>query len=304
MRSLVSQSTYDAQVDPKLTAQCVKNLVFVGRAMHLNPDLCFAEEEDEEEEEEEETEEAGEGGNSGDEEEPGEGAGGGDGDDAGQGAHMKGEDGEEEEEEEGRGVEIDADDREGGEDDASSMANGASSSGSSSSSSTKNNNSNNNNNSSNNNNNNNTSRNKNKSRPDPLRWVFNRMSHMVVHKGEARRRAVFSWFLAMVAVHEPAVALSHMKLMLLPLRRAVLDAESGGVEPKERSSIGGGGSAAGPEKEQTSAELAIEVGRSVFGRFFSAVVVVLNLKMLRPLRPALDTDIGIRSCHTDRTTVS
>ncbi|CAN0208182.1 unnamed protein product, partial [Hapterophycus canaliculatus] len=63
------------------------------------------------------------------------------------------------------------------------------------------------------------------SAPDPLRWVFNRMSHMVVHKGEARRRAVFSWFLAMVAVHEPAVSASHLKLMLLPLRRAVLDAE-------------------------------------------------------------------------------
>ncbi|CAM9997363.1 unnamed protein product, partial [Laminaria digitata] len=183
-----------AQVDPKLTEQCVKNLVFIGRAMHLNPHLCFAEEE-------EEAEEEGEGGGSGDEErgeEAGDGADGDDDDDGG-----NGDDG-------GGGVEgLGA--QEGEED------------------------------------------------VDPLRWVFNRMSHMVVHKGEARRKAVFSWFLAMVAVHEPAVALSHMKLMLLPLRRAVLDAESGGVEHKERSSTVAGGNAAGPEKDQTSAELATEV---------------------------------------------
>ncbi|CAN0258837.1 unnamed protein product [Ectocarpus sp. 8 AP-2014] len=38
-----------AQVDPKLTEQCVKNLVFIGRAMHLNPELCFAEDACEEE---------------------------------------------------------------------------------------------------------------------------------------------------------------------------------------------------------------------------------------------------------------
>lgn len=97
---------------------------------------------------------------------------------------------------------------------------------------------------------------------DPLRWVFNRMSHMVVHKGEARRRAVFSWFGAMAAVHEPAVSAAHLKLMLLPLRRALLDAEAGGVEHKTRESVGVKGSASGPGgvgKEQTSAELATEV---------------------------------------------
>ena len=158
-------------------------------------------------------------------------------------------------------MEVDVDNREGGDTDAS-LANGASNDG----------------NDDDRENNNDNSRNKDESRADPLRWEFNRMSHMVVHKGEARRRAVFSWFLAMVAVHEPAVALSHIRLMLLPLRRAVLDAESGGVEPKERSSTGGGGSAADPEKEQTSAELAIEVGWSVFG------LVWLSSRML-PLWP-------------------
>ncbi|CBJ27115.1 hypothetical protein Esi_0055_0081 [Ectocarpus siliculosus] len=54
----------------------------------------------------------------------------------------------------------------------------------------------------------------------------------VVYKGEARRQTVFSWFLSMVAVHDPAVSVAHLKLMLLPLRRAVLDAEAGGVEHK------------------------------------------------------------------------
>ena len=210
----------------------MKNLVFIGRAMHLNPDLCFAKEEEEEEADEVEE---GEGDSDGQEPEWREGDG--DEDSGGDG------DGEKEEEEE-EGMEVDDAER----------ANGVSSSGSSS----------------NNNNDNITtaatatpkSQNKNsKADPDPLRWVFNRMSHMVVHKGEARRRAVFSWFLAMVAVHEPAVALTHMKLMLLPLRRAVLDAESGGVEHKARSSTGEGGSSAGPEKELTSAELATEVGR-------------------------------------------
>lgn len=97
---------------------------------------------------------------------------------------------------------------------------------------------------------------------DPLKWVFNRMSHMVVHKGEARRRAVFGWFLAMAAVHEPAVSIAHLKIMLLPLRRAVLDAESGGVEPKSRVSTSGGGIAGevgDAAKDLTSAELATEV---------------------------------------------
>lgn len=185
-------------MNPKLTEQCVKNLVFIGRAMHLNPELCFAEDtlttqvDDDMEEDGGEQEEKGEeeGGEEGD-------VGGGD-------------------------VAV-------------------ASTGSSSSS------------------------NKALAAPgDPLRWVFNRMSHMVVHKGEARRRAVFSWFLAMAATHEPAVSAAHLKLMLLPLRRAVLDAESGGVEHKAKGPTVDGGGAGGAgrgaaEKEQTSAELATEV---------------------------------------------
>lgn len=186
-----------AKVDPKLTEQCVKNLVFIGRAMHLNPELCFAE----------------------------------DADDAG------------EEEESASGTETpamdEASDSEGVDDDGGDAAAAAEAADASPAGGGK------------------------ATMPgaaDPLRWVFNRMSHMVVHKGEARRRAVFSWFLAMVAVHEPAVSVAHLKLMLLPLRRAVLDAEAGGVEHKAGGSHAGGGGGGGTvEKEQTAAELATEV---------------------------------------------
>lgn len=203
-----------AQVDPNLTEQCVKNLVFLGRAMHLNPDLCFAEDTG-----------AGEGSDS-----DSDAAADTDGDD-----EMENSDAEKAaQEREGKGdaTEISTDlDRvekdvtDGGTAAAKVLGE--------------------------------------KQAADPLRWVFNRMAHMVVHKGEARRRAVFSWFGAMVAVHEPALFRPHLNLMLLPLRRAVLDAESGGVEPKARVSMVAGRNAAGldggPGKEQTSAELATEV---------------------------------------------
>lgn len=194
-------------MDPKLTEQCVKNLVFVGRAMHLNPELCFAEDTTEKEDEGNEEQE----------------------EDGAEVDEMEGE-GEEGEEGDGDGV-------------AAVALTGSTNS-------------------------------INKKTPaapaDPLRWVFNRMSHMVVHKGEARRRAVFSWFLAMSAIHEPAVSVAHLKLMLLPLRRAVLDAESGGVEHKARGSAvdgagAGGAGRAAAEKEQTSAELATEVRRAFLG---------------------------------------
>ncbi|CAN0442024.1 unnamed protein product, partial [Ectocarpus sp. 12 AP-2014] len=164
-----------SQVDPKLTEQCVKNLVFVGRAMHLNPELCFAEDAEDAVEQEENVSET---------ESP---------------------------------AMDEASDSEGVDDDGGEAAAAAAAAAAADSAD---------------------------SFPtgggestapgaaDPLTWVFNRMSHMVVHKGEARRRAVFSWFLAMVAVHEPAVAVAHLKLILLPLRRAVLDAEAGGVKHK------------------------------------------------------------------------
>lgn len=211
-------------MDPNLTEQCVKNLVFIGRAMHLNPDLCFAEDVDE----------VGEGldDNSNADEQWGNAS----------AASEMGDEGDSEREE-GEG------DEDG--DASTGTATATATTGNSSS-----------------NRNSSSSKKASAAPADPLRWVFSRMSHMVVHKGEARRRAVFSWFLAMAAVHEPAVSAAHLKLMLLPLRRAVLDAESGGVEHKVRGSaaVDGGGAAAGAvragaaEKEQTSAELATEVG--------------------------------------------
>lgn len=199
-------------MDPKLTEQCVKNLVFIGRAMHLNPGLCFAENTAEVD--------AGDGGDDNAEVE---------------------EEGEEEDAAEVDEMEEEDEQKEGDEGhvggDAAVAPTGSSS-------------------------NNKTLA----ACADPLRWVFNRMSHMVVHKGEARRRAVFSWFLAMAAIHEPVVSVAYLRLMLLPLRRAVLDAESGGVEHKAGGSTVDGGGAAGAgrgavEKEQTSAELATEVRR-------------------------------------------
>ena len=193
---------YLIQVDPKLTEQCVKNLVFIGRAMHLNPDLCFAESPSRSDTEEDE----------------------GDSDIAGAVDELEGGVREEDGEEGVEGAEKtessnDAD--RGGNDRTMNAA-------------------------------------------DPLTWVFNRMSHMVVHKGEARRRAVFSWFAAMIAVHESAVSVAHLRVILLPLRRAVLDAEAGGVEADAGVSSGtrgvGTSGQGGPGKEQTSAELATEVG--------------------------------------------
>ncbi len=189
--------------------QCVKNLVFIGRSMHLNPELCFAEdgksaEMDAMSEEKDLT------GDASDADEIGDEAG-----------------------------ENQSEDEEGQNGDAAPTPGGSSS--------------------------NSKTPIANTTTDDPLRWVFNRMSHMVVHKGEARRRAVFSWFLAMAAVHEPAVSAAHLKLMLVPLRRAVLDAESGGVEHKAGGlgADGGGGAGAGrtaaAKQEQTSAELATEV---------------------------------------------
>lgn len=200
----MSHPLYDVRlkVDPKLTEQCVKNLVFIGRAMHLNPELCFAEDTADEEEEGEQ--------------------------DAAELDETEEEDAEEEDEGDVGG-------------DAAVPPTDSTSTSSS------------------------TSNKKTLAAPaDPLRWVFNRMSHMVVHKGEARRRAVFSWFLAMAAIHEPVVSTTHLMLMLLPLRRAVLDAESGGVEHKAMGSTVDGGRAGGAgrgaaEKQQTSAELATEV---------------------------------------------
>lgn len=189
-------------MNPKLTEQCVKNLVFIGRAMHLNPELCFAEDAGEEEENASETESP---------------------------AMDEASDSE--------GVDDDGGDAAAATDAADSSDSSPAGGGKATA----------------------------PGAADPLRWVFNRMSHMVVHKGEARRRAVFSWFLAMVAVHDPAVSVAHLKLMLLPLRRAVLDAEAGGVEHKAGGSHagggGGGGSAAATaaEKEQSAAELATEV---------------------------------------------
>lgn len=191
-------------MDPKLTEQCVKNLVFIGRAMHLNPELCFAEADVE----------------------------GGSGDDRNEDDMVDSDEHGEDEEDEGGAVQ--------------SNGNPPGRKGRASE---------------------HTDDNKNHentgaAHSDPLRWVFNRMSHMVVHKGEARRRAVFSWFAAMAAVHESAVSAAHLKLMLLPLRRAVLDAEAGGVEHTANISTNGGKGAAGaggPEKEQTSSELATEV---------------------------------------------
>lgn len=192
------------QVDPKLTEQCVKNLVFIGRAMHLNPDLCFTEEgaEDNEQDEDEDQREI-------DHEE-------------------NNEQKERSSESEDQSTGCSKDSKDTSELDSSSGAGAVD-----------------------------DSINNDSNAKDPLRWVFNRMSHMVVHKGEARRRAVFSWFAAMSAVHEPAVAQAHLRLMLLPLRRAVLDAEAGGVKPTAGESAGGG--SGGRAKEQTSAELATEV---------------------------------------------
>lgn len=206
-----------SQVDPKLMDQCVKNLVFLGRAMHLNPELCFDDEIEGDEEEEpfdepsrdlshgsgEEEEEEAEGDAGSDEE-----------------RHRDGPSGETSEDRSGKSSRTD---------DSSAAAPSSPATASA-------------------------------SKADPLRWVFNRMSHMVVHKGEARRRAVFSWFGAMVSVHEPEVAAAHLRLMLLPLRRAVLDAEAGGVEPKPGGNVHAGGEGGDdPAKEQTSAELATEV---------------------------------------------
>lgn len=173
------------QVDPRLTEQCVKNLVFIGRAMHLNPELCYAETPSHIEEER-------------------------------IGADISEEDGRSE----SGGSDGNAEDTVGNESGDGSKA-----------------------------------------KADPLTWIFKRMSNMVVHKGEARRRAVFSWFAAMVAVHKPAVSVPHLRVMLLPLRRAVLDAEAGGVEASSWVSSGKGGVSrqGGSAKEQTSAELATEV---------------------------------------------
>lgn len=191
--SLVSAHFPAFQVDPKLMEQCVKNLVFIGRAMHLNPELCFAETPSHIEEE------------------------------------AVGGDVLEEDDEEGvEGAEIsESEVSDGSADDAVGNESGDGS----------------------------------RTKADPLTWVFKRMSNMVVHKGEARRRAVFSWFAAMVAVHKPAVSVPHLRVMLLPLRRAVLDAEAGGVEAKSGVSSGKGGASrqGGAAKEQTSAELATEV---------------------------------------------
>lgn len=215
-------------MDPNLSQQCVKNLVFIGRAMHLNPELCFAED----------AAEVDEGTDDGDynsnTDERGENTTASEIDDDGDSEKEKG------------GVEDSLAEGDNDDDSAATATTGNSSS----------------------------SKKASAAAADPLRWVFSRMSHMVVHKGEARRRAVFSWFLAMVAVHEPAVSVDHLKLMLLPLRRAVLDAESGGVEHKVRGSsagdgggaVAGAGRAAGAEKEQTSAELATEVGWSIMGK--------------------------------------
>ena len=191
--------------------QCVKNLVFIGRAMHLNPELCFATDD----------------GAAVDA-------------DAGGEDHAQGDDGASDADE----MEAEAGDDQSEEDDSEDSDAAAAPAGSSSGG---------------------TPIADAPATDDPLRWVFNRMSHMVVHKGEARRRAVFSWFLAMAAVHEPAVSAAHLKLMLAPLRRAVLDAEAGGVEHKASgvAADGGGGAGAGraaaAKPEQTSAELATEV---------------------------------------------
>lgn len=196
--SLVSAhfpTTFSAfQVDPRLMEQCVKNLVFIGRAMHLNPELCFAETP----------------------------------------SHI-------EEETVGGDISEEEDDEEGVEGAERSESEGSDGSGEDTVG--------------------NGSGDGSKAKADPLTWIFKRMSNMVVHKGEARRRAVFSWFAAMVAVHKPAVSVPHLRVMLLPLRRAVLDSEAGGVEASSRVSSGKGGVSrqGGATKEQTSAELATEV---------------------------------------------
>ncbi|CAM9407566.1 unnamed protein product [Choristocarpus tenellus] len=175
---------YTEQVDAALMEQSVKNLVWIGQAMHLNPDLCFTDS------------------NKG-------------GDKEGEGGQFE-EDNLSETSAEGDG----SDKEEEGDDNSVVLPSKASA--------------------------------------DPLKWVYNRVSHMVIHKGEARRRAIFSWFFAMASVLGPEVSKAYLPLMLLPLRRAILDAEAGGVEPKARAA---GTTSAGKtvEEGQTSAELASEV---------------------------------------------
>ncbi|CAN0351255.1 unnamed protein product, partial [Discosporangium mesarthrocarpum] len=193
------------QVDPALMDQSVKNLVFLGQAMHLNPDICFTEGGDMEDDEGKEDKERREETQSKD-------------DDSLDGA---------------------LDNRE----EAITEANGNRSPCVESGGSVK-------------------------GGADPLKWVFNRMAHMVVNKGEARRRAVFSWFFAIASVLEPKVSKTYLELMLLPLRRAVLDAEAGD----------NGG-------EQSSAELANEVmeilEEKVGSAFYLETLTKVNMDIAR-----------------------
>lgn len=192
-------------MDPELNDLCVKNLLFVGRAMHVNPELCFA-------------------GDLND---------GSDDDDDVEGGSDAGEMG------------LDRADEDEDEDDPGAIAGREQNSEQQS------------------------KRPGSENPRDPLRWVFNRMANMVVHKGEARRCAVFTWFAAMASFCEPSLTVTYLRLMLLPLRRAVLDAEAGGAESKSKvmGALSKGTArkivdAVGPrvpERSQTAAELANEV---------------------------------------------
>lgn len=206
------------QISPELGDLCVKNLFFIGRAMHLNPHLCFSIGDGKNQELAEE--EAGGGTEAEDVEEEGE--------------HQRDAEDEEscsgsdqEELREGTAREAEQGD--------SGRATGKAS-----------------------------------SEKDPLRWLFSRMAHMVVHKGDERRCAVFTWFAAMADFHEPAFTAPYLRLMLLPLRRAVLDAEASGAKPKLPTSEARGKAAAGHaagngvsnRERRAAAELAAEVGGS------------------------------------------
>jgi hypothetical protein len=64
---------------------------------------------------------------------------------------------------------------------------------------------------------------------DPLVWIFHRMSFMGRAKGDARRRAVFKWFAAMGAALPVPVVARFLPHMLTPLRRCALDAAANDI---------------------------------------------------------------------------
>jgi hypothetical protein len=64
---------------------------------------------------------------------------------------------------------------------------------------------------------------------DPLVWIFHRMSFMGRAKGDARRRAVFKWFAAMGAALPVPVVTRFLPHMLTPLRRCALDAAANDI---------------------------------------------------------------------------